>query len=416
MRLRLTLSLLTLLALLLGGCARWPATGMPTRAAAAPLPTVQVPIALGGVPDAPATALVTPPIVPTPPVMPSATTVAALPTATALVPTATPSPTAAPPTDTPSPSPSPIPDPLIGVTLDALRAREYPGGPIEILRVLETTDVYTRSYIAYPSDGLRITGIMQIPPGPGPFPVIILNHGYHDRGNYWPGSGTWMAAEYLNRRGYLTVAPDYRTWGESDWGPSLFHTGLVADVLNLISSLWYIPQADPTRLGMWGHSMGGGITTKILTIDPRVKAGVLYAANSGDDADLIARWGRGCLAGETQYTTTCNPGEFVPADLPPEVIDAYVAAAADPARLRDIAPIYHLDRVTAPVQIHIGAADGAEHNATPPEWSTKLFAAFQAAGKPAELFVYDGQGHMFQGQSWADMMARTGDFFDAHVK
>ena len=45
-----------------------------------------------------------------------------------------------------------------------------------------------------------------------------------------------------------------------------------------------------------------------------------------------------------------------------------------------------------------------------------LFAAFQAAGKPAELFVYDGQGHMFQGQGWADMMARTGDFFDAHVK
>jgi len=174
--------------------------------------------------------------------------------------------TAAPPAATatvipPSPMPSATPHPLAGVTLDGLRARDYPGGPVEILATLETTDAYTRYHIAYPSDGLRITGIMQVPPGAGPFPVIILNHGYLDRASYWAGSDTWMAAEFLNRHGYLTVAPDYRSWGASDWGPSLFHTGLLADVLNLIGSLATAPQADPTRLGMWGHSMGG-ITTK----------------------------------------------------------------------------------------------------------------------------------------------------------
>lgn len=399
---RLPLILIVFLAFL-SGCTLPPAASMlPTPALPAAMP-VATAGSTGGQPPAPPA--VPPLVAPTPLITLPATV------APTLSPSATP-----PPPATETPAPSPTPHPLVAVTIDGLRARAYPGGPIEILRTLETTATYTRYYIAYPSDGLRITGIMQIPPGDGPFPVIILNHGYHDRGNYWAGSGTWMAAEYLNGRGYLTIAPDYRTWGESDWGPSLFHTGLVADVLNLVSSLPSVPQADPNRVGMWGHSMGGGITTKVMTIDPRVRAGVLYAPNSGDDADLVARWGRGCLPGESQATTSCNPAEAIPADLPPEIVAAYLAAAADPAMLQQIAPIYHLDNVTAPVQIHIGAADGQELNATPPEWSAKLHAAFQAAGKPAELFIYEGQGHMFYGQGWTEMINRTADFFDAHVR
>lgn len=372
------------------------------------------PAAVGGLPVMPTLYAPTPPVAAPP--APAVAIPASTPTATA---TPAPLPTIAPsPTVVPSPTiaPSPTPHPLAGVTLDGLRARAYPGGPVEFRQTLETTDTYTRYLIAYPSDGLRITAILQIPPGQGPFPVIILNHGYHERGRYWSGSGTWMAAEYLNARGYLTVSPDYRTWGGSDWGPSLFHTGLVADVLNLISSLATVPQADITRLGMWGHSMGGGITTKVLTVDPRVRAAVLYASNSADDADLIARWGRGCLPGETQYTTTCNPGEFIPADLSPELTAAYVGAAADPAFLQQVAPIHQLDRIAAPVQIHIGTADGLEHNATPPEWSYKLHEALGAAGVASELFVYEGQGHLFAGSAWTEMMGRVGAFFDLYVK
>lgn len=421
MRLRILLLLIALPALSSIGCAAGgPAAIFPTRAIAAalhlptPVPPAATPFALPA--TGPGAALP----VPTPIIYPTASPIAAN-TSSATntaVPTLTATATATPiPTDTPTAiPPTPTPHPLAGVTLDGLRARAYPGGQVQILQTLETTATYTRYFISYPSDGLNITGIMQIPPGDGPFPVIILNHGYHDRGSYWSGSGTWMAAEYLNGRGYLTIAPDYRSWGGSDWGPSLFHTGLLADVLNLVGSLGTIPQADPSRVGMWGHSMGGGITTKAITVDPRIRAAVLYASNSADDADLIARWGRGCLPGESQATTQCNPGEVIPADLPPEIVQSYVTAAADPAMLRLIAPWYALDRIVVPVQIHIGTADGAEHNATPPEWSYKLHEALLAAGKQSELFVYEGQGHLFAGTAWTDMISRAADLFDAYVK
>ena len=50
-----------------------------------------------------------------------------------------------------------------------------------------------------PSDGLAISGILQIPSGDGPFPVILLNHGYYNRAAYCSGDGTDLIAEILNQ-------------------------------------------------------------------------------------------------------------------------------------------------------------------------------------------------------------------------
>src|SRR4029453_5012673 len=44
-----------------------------------------------------------------------------------------------------------------------------------------------------------------------------------------------------------------------------------------------LEDADPNAIGLWGHSMGGGISTRVLTISPDVRAAVLYGAMSGDE-------------------------------------------------------------------------------------------------------------------------------------
>jgi dipeptidyl aminopeptidase/acylaminoacyl peptidase len=102
--------------------------------------------------------------------------------------------------------------------------------------------------------------------------------------------------------------------------------------------------------------------------------------------------------------------------MSPELIQAYREAAVDPARLQQIAPIHHLEQVSAPVQIHIGTADGQTLNSTPPDWSYKLYQALLEAGKDVELFVYEGEGHSFSGDPWFIFIDRAVDFFDENVK
>lgn len=137
------------------------------------------------------------------------------------------------PTQTLIPTVTPIPHLMYPYTIAGLRERNFTGGEISLDVVLGLTNTYTKYLISYPSDGLRITGILQIPQGEGPFPVIIMNHGYANRSTYTSGDGTERASIYLVERGYITIAPDFRTWGGSDIAPSFFHTGLVTDVMNL---------------------------------------------------------------------------------------------------------------------------------------------------------------------------------------
>ncbi len=321
------------------------------------------------------------------------------------------------PTETAVPLPTPTPHPLTPYTISGMRQRIFSGGEIQTRAILEQNEAYTRYYIDYPSDGLTITGIMHLPTGDGPFPVLVLLHGYIDRSRYFAGADTWQAADFFARRGYLTIAPDFRSWGESDTGLSLFHTGLVADVLNLIGSLPSLPIADSSRIGLWGHSMGGGMATKVLTIDERIDAAVLYAPNSADDADLIARWGAGCLAGESEAAGDfCNPAEVIPLNTPPDLVEAYLSAAADPEFLQLVSPLYHLENISAPVQIHIGTADGQSLVETPPEWSAKLAEGLQNANQDVAYFSYEGQGHSFLGTSWTTLLDRTLIFFNLHLK
>jgi dipeptidyl aminopeptidase/acylaminoacyl peptidase len=313
---------------------------------------------------------------------------------------------------------TPLPHLMFPYTITGLRERIFTGGEISLDVILGLTDTYTRYLISYPSDGLRITGILQIPAGEGPFPVIVMNHGFEPRTEYTSGDGTDRAAAYLVEHGYITIASDYRTWSGSDDEASFFHAGLVIDVMNLIASLPSIPQANMDRIGMWGHSMGGGITTKILTLESPVRAAVLYAPNSADDADLIARWGYGCIgdisAGE--LLDTCNSADVIPESLSAEIISAYKEAALSAEMMREIAPYYHLDLVSVPVQIHIGSADGDYIGSTPPEWSYKLNQGLLDAGKDVELFVYDGQRHSFTGDAWITFMERAVRLFDEELK
>lgn len=298
-------------------------------------------------------------------------------------------------TPLPTVTPTPTPHPLASYTIEGLRARSHSTGTLEIKWVITTTSQYTRYYVAYPSDDLTITGVMHVPHGEGPFPVVVLNHGYIPPARYWSGADTWRAADYLARRGYLTIAPDYRGWGESDSDVNFFRNGLVIDVLNLISCLPSVPQANLQQVGMWGHSLGGGVTTKAVTIDHRIKAAVLYAPVSGYDAEVMRRW----------------PDSTGGSDPSDPLWQSYRRAARDQGFLQRTSPIPYFDAVTATVQIHQGTAD----TTTPPRWAEAIRDALLAEGKEVEYYAYEGQGHAFGDQAWTLFMERVASFFDTHL-
>ena len=187
---------------------------------------------------------------------PTATSTATLPPPHVVIETITPSPV---PTLTLTPSVTPTTEELIfPFTIDGLRQHDYQSGEIHIRKTLDENNSYTAYLIDYPSDGLTITGVMQIPKGDGPFPVIVMNHGFFSRSVYHSGDGTDRSSAYLAQHGYITLASDYRSWGESDVGPSFFYSGLVIDVINLINAIPSIPAGRPGACRHLGTQHGRG--------------------------------------------------------------------------------------------------------------------------------------------------------------
>lgn len=162
--------------------------------------------------------------------------------------------------------------------IENLRKRQYQGGEIKIEETLSKEGNYTSYIFSYPSDNLKIYGMMNIPDGDGPFSVIVLNHGYFNQSSFQSGDGTRTMANILAAKGYITLASDYRGHGKSEddgQGSRGHRPEYAIDVLNLIASLNSLPKADLEKIGMWGHSMGGEVSLRTIEVTDKVRALVL---------------------------------------------------------------------------------------------------------------------------------------------
>lgn len=329
----------------------------------------------------------------TPAATPAPTAVVTSPTPTVAE---TPSPEAA---VSPSPIPTPTPDPArepVAWYIDDLRQRTYNGCCIERVGVYEQTDAYTSWVIAYQSEDLRVTGLMAIPNGDGPFPVAIINHGYFAFDDYDTGWDTLREVRFMASNGYVAIAPDYRNYAGSDEGDHVFIPGYVYDVRNLLVALHELPEADPERIGMMGHSMGGGITLQNIVSGANIKVAALFGTVTADEAERwdarINRWSGGTEA--TSFSDRYG--------TPSEVPEVYARMSVSS----------YWDAVEVPVIIHHGDAD----TTTPIEWAYDIEAGLAAAGKQVEMHVYPGAGHSFNGVDFDLVMSRTLAFFDAVLR
>lgn len=291
-----------------------------------------------------------------------------------------------------------------------MRQADYPGSQIVIEQVLESGANYDRYLASYLSEGLKIYALLTVPRGEQPgtgWPVIVLNHGYIPPEVYRTTERYVAYVDTFARNGYMVFKSDYRGHGssEGDARGGYGRPDYTVDILNALASVRDYPDADPNRIGMWGHSMGGYITLRAMVISDEIRAGVIWAGVVVSYPNLLTRWHR---PPEGQPTRTPDPTR---GSWRLDLFDTYGTPEENPGFWDSISANSYLADLSGPVQLHHGTAD----TTVPLEFSLILRDEIEAAGREVEFYAYEGDDHNIA-TFFGLAMQRSVAFFDTYVK
>jgi uncharacterized protein len=292
-----------------------------------------------------------------------------------------------------------------------MRMRDYPGSDIKIEQTLSAEPKYDRYIASYKSDGLKIYALLLVPKGEKPshgWPVIVLNHGYIIPEKYTPDGNYIPYADAFAKNGYIVFKPNYRGNGKSDGSPTsaYYSPDYTIDDLNAIASIKKYPDANPTKIGVWGHSMGGSITLRDLVVNRiDIRAAVIWGGVVGNYNDIINSW-------QNRVSYIPNPEDLMLRNKNLSLLEGtYGTPLTNPDFWNSIDPTYYLKDIAAPIQINVGLADSQ----VPPDFSKGLYEKLKSLGKNVEYYEYPGSNHDIN-QSFAIAMKRTISFFNRHLK
>jgi dipeptidyl aminopeptidase/acylaminoacyl peptidase len=294
------------------------------------------------------------------------------------------------------------------VSVLGLAEQRHRGDRLRLGAVREQTADYTSYDVTYRSrtttrgaeESYTISGVLNVPHGRGPFPAVVLAHGYIDPAIYERGQGMTRERGYLAARGYVALHVDYRNHAESDDDPryqTRMRLGYSADVINAVKALRRSPDVpvDDDRVAVFGRSMGGGVILKALIAEPGlVQAAALWASVSSLEAE--------------------NYDQFIRPDpedsgLRDQLARRYGTPEQDPGFWRENSSRPYFDRITEPVLLVHGRHD----DTCPPRWAIRTQRALTAAGVDARLQWYD-DGHAF-GPAFNAAMDHTLRFLDRRL-
>ena len=294
---------------------------------------------------------------------------------------------------------------LFPFSLPSLEHREYKGSNITIERKVTSSKLFNAYIISYMSDGLKQYALMEIPntvkPAEG-FPVVVVNHGYIDPKIYSTTDSYRGEADYFAQRGYLVLKPDYRGNGKSELEDApLMRFAYPVDVMNILASLDSLPIADQNNVYMWGHSMGGEVTLKVLEIlgkqpdfTPQVKAATIWAPV----IDPVRWFSAAHLPELGESKTMKNPYQ--------DTFKIMGTPESNPVLWNGVSQLTYLPDINTPIQISQGTNDGT----VPFQYSIELYDDLISLNKNAFLITYPNDNHNLLG-SFNQALGRNINFF-----
>lgn len=186
----------------------------------------------------------------------------------------------------------PLPRPALSIPLSVKTLEEIKlfGGLIrrKISYHTDSKDRVVHAYLFLPQNfGKRV-------------PAILCLHQTTSQGKGEPsgvgGSADLQYALELARRGYVTLAPDYPSFGDYkyDFDPRHGYVSgtmkAIYDNVRAVDLLQSLPQVDPGRIGCIGHSLGGHNAMFTAAFEPRIRALVSCCGFSSFVKDDVPSW------------------------------------------------------------------------------------------------------------------------------
>lgn len=283
-------------------------------------------------------------------------------------------------------------------SLANLMRADFDGRGLRVVATEGATAQYTRYQVTYRSNGTLVSGVLLKPHGKGPFPAVVLNHGYIEPSIYVTGQGMAREQDWLANAGFVVLHTDYRGHAAGDPATDLereLRLAYARDSINAVLALEKLRYVDDDKTAMMGRSMGGGVTLNALVAAPGlVDAAVIYASVSSRYLDNL------------RHFTEPNRPEAVSS-----LFDRFGTPGSTGGFYRGLSSRTHFDRITEPVLILHGAVDGT----CPPVWSRTTQGLLEEAGVDSTLIEYPGEDHTFYAR-WQDSIVRSVKFLRTQLE
>lgn len=240
----------------------------------------------------------------------------------------------------------------------------------------DITQANTKKFVVTRNDGVKFQVEVAYPAGAKPgsklpaffwfYPSEFTDQAAYDRTKRTYNKNTFKNISVSNkaillRAGYAVVTPDCPIIGPTDRKNDGFVPQLRNNLAATIDAICEDGTIDRHKLGIGGHSYGAFSTLNAMVHTPFFKAGIAGAGN---------------------YNRMLTPFGFQSEQRQLwESREVYLS----------MSPLLHLEQLTGAVLLYHGAED--QNMGTDPINSPKMFAAMEALGKNAALYMYPYEDH-----------------------